>query len=214
MASSVDSRAPRKRRSNAERRASTRAAVLDATIEAIVRYGYKGATSTRIAELSGFTRGAQMHHFGTKAAMVGEALLHLHEHRIDEWMAELERELPKHGDRLEPFLWSLWRSFHSELFMAAMELRLAARSDPELKAVLIPAEREIGRRIRRVVVNALDEGNQSPERLRQVADHVVNAMRGMTEQWLLSPNAKRERHQLRVTEEVVRGLLAADPAPA
>jgi AcrR family transcriptional regulator len=69
---------PRTRIPNAERTESTRAALLKATIEAISRYGYQGATSVRIAELSGFTRGAQKHHFDNKAELVSAALVEVH----------------------------------------------------------------------------------------------------------------------------------------
>ncbi|BBF99059.1 MULTISPECIES: TetR/AcrR family transcriptional regulator [Pseudonocardia] len=194
----------RPRRSNAERRATTRAAVLDATITAIVRYGYRGATSERIAELSGLTRGAQKHHWATKNEMVAEALLHLHDRLMVVTVAELEG-----ASGVRPTLEALWRSFRSDLFTAATELHLAARIDDELRGVLTEVEREIGRRIRRITTRALDDGVHPPERLDEIGDHVVNVMRGMAFQTSLGARADREQRQLEVLEQAVHGLLRA-----
>ncbi|TKG72551.1 TetR/AcrR family transcriptional regulator [Prauserella endophytica] len=196
----------RKRRSNAERSATTRSAVLDATITAIVRYGYRGATSERIAELSGLTRGAQKHHWSNKAEMVAEALLHLH----DKLMAVTISELEQAADQgVGPALEALWRSFKSDLFTAADELHIAARSDEELRTLLIDVEREIGRRIRDITMSMLDDGRQSRQRLADIGAHAINVMRGMAFQSALLPSPERERRQLAVLEESVRDLLRA-----
>ncbi|MEV1294560.1 TetR family transcriptional regulator [Pseudonocardia sp. NPDC049635] len=202
----LDGTRGRARRSNADRRAATRTAVLDATITAIVRYGYRGATSQRIAELSGLTRGAQKHHWAGKAEMVAEALLHLHDRLMSATVAELERA----SGGIAPTLDALWRSFRSDLFTAATELHLAARIDDDLRTLLIEVEREIGRRIRTITTRALDDGAHSPERLDEIGDHVINVMRGMAFQASLGTGSGRERRQLRVLEEAVRRLLQED----
>lgn len=196
--------APTHRVPNADRRAATRSAVLDATIRAVVKYGYAGATSARIAELSGYTRGAQMHHFDTKAAMVSEALVHLHENRMNSSLGELE-EASRHG--LSAFLQALWETFQNDLFVAAAELRVAARNDEKLQAVLLPAEQKIGRRIQEFVSSALDDGRHESQSLEEVSDHIVNVLRGMAFQQMLHPREARAEHQLEVLEEAVRLLL-------
>ncbi|MEU6701760.1 helix-turn-helix domain-containing protein [Pseudonocardia sp. NPDC046786] len=197
----------RPRRSNAERRATTRSAVLDATVTAIVRHGYRGATSERIAQISGLTRGAQKHHWATKAEMMAEALLHLHDRLLASAVGELEQAS---DSGLRATIEALWRSFQSDLFTAATELHLAARIDDELRPLLIATEREIGRRIRSITTAALDDGTVSAQRLDEVGDHVVNVMRGMAFQSSLSPNPDRERHQLRTLEQAALGLLRSD----
>ena len=40
-------------------------------------YGYNGTTTPRVAEMAGVTRGAQVHHFGSKNDLVIAALQHL-----------------------------------------------------------------------------------------------------------------------------------------
>src|SRR5438309_628978 len=85
------------RRTQAERRAATRTALLDATIACLVEDGYAGTTTRRIAERAGLTPGAQQHHFATKIQLVTEALRHL----ADRLAAEvIEEGLPASGSEL------------------------------------------------------------------------------------------------------------------
>jgi AcrR family transcriptional regulator len=193
---------------NAERTETTRAALLKATIEAISRYGYQGATSVRIAELSGFTRGAQKHHFDNKAELVSAALVEVHER----WLAEAFPPLDSHElDTADDVVAALWKSIHSDLWMASLELRVAARNDDNLRELLIPVERQIGRRALNYVTSALKKGTEAgsvPEsRLRQLSDLAFNALRGMAMQRLLYADEAREKRQLRLLTEVVRAGL-------
>src|ERR1700682_1902920 len=54
------------RRSQAERSATTRDALLDATIACLVEDGYANTTTSRVAERAGVSRGAHLHHFQTR----------------------------------------------------------------------------------------------------------------------------------------------------
>src|SRR6516225_3743126 len=102
----LDDKKPRVRIPNAERTETTRAVLLDATIKAIVMYGYQGATSQRIAELSGFTRGAQKHHFNSKAELVAAALIDLHARYLVELSSHLAKGNPADLDHVVKTLWA------------------------------------------------------------------------------------------------------------
>ncbi|MGK2934140.1 MAG: TetR/AcrR family transcriptional regulator [Gemmatimonadaceae bacterium] len=52
----------------------TREAILGAAVEAYSKYGFRGATTRRIAELAGVNEVTLFRHFGSKDALVGEAL--------------------------------------------------------------------------------------------------------------------------------------------
>ncbi|HEY7946988.1 MAG TPA: helix-turn-helix domain-containing protein [Acidimicrobiales bacterium] len=58
--------AARRRRSQAERSATTRQALLEAGRTLFAERGFAGAGQEEIVELAGVTRGALSHHFGTK----------------------------------------------------------------------------------------------------------------------------------------------------
>lgn len=123
----------RSRRTQAERRAVTRAALLDATIAGLISRGYAGLTTAQIVESAGVTRGAQAHYFSTKAELVVEALQRLAE-RIG---ADLtSRPLRTSGSAQRQFAALLdrwWEVFSGEMFLAVAELWVAARTDDELR---------------------------------------------------------------------------------
>jgi AcrR family transcriptional regulator len=62
------------RRTQAERRATTRTALLDAALASLVEDGYANITTRRIAERAGVSPGTQQHYFATKADFVVEAM--------------------------------------------------------------------------------------------------------------------------------------------
>src|SRR6185369_6387055 len=76
----------RERRTQAERSATTRARLLDATIACLHDLGYAGTSTPEIARRAGLSRGAQLHHFPTKAELVTSAVEHLFLRRRDEFL--------------------------------------------------------------------------------------------------------------------------------
>ena len=125
--------ARRPRRTQAERRATTRAALLDATIDVLVERGYAGLTTTAVCERAGVTRGAQAHYFATKGELVVQALSHL----TDKLVAELVSKPLNVGDGpLEQYgvlLNRLWEIFSGPVSFAQLELFTAARTDDDLR---------------------------------------------------------------------------------
>ncbi|WP_436499264.1 TetR/AcrR family transcriptional regulator [Actinokineospora sp. HUAS TT18] len=120
------------RRTQEERSASMRQRLLDATIECLVTYGYSGTTTSKVAELAGVTRGAQVHHFPTKADLVTAAVRHLAIKRAEFTFARLDR-LRGSDDLIGAGLDLLWESHQGPVFAATMELWVASRTDPELR---------------------------------------------------------------------------------
>ncbi len=121
----------RKRRTQEERSASTRAKLLDATIACLFDLGYARMTTTDVATRAGVSRGAQLHHFPTKAALVTTAVEHLFDRRIAEFR-DAFATLPAEADRTTRAIDLLWSMFTGATFYAWLELAVAARTDPEL----------------------------------------------------------------------------------
>jgi AcrR family transcriptional regulator len=122
----------------------TRQRVLDAAIVCVVRDGYASASTVRIAEAAGVSRGALMHHFQSREALVAAAVEHLAQRRGAE-LARRGQDLPVGLRRVAAALDLLWDSFSGDLFKATLELWTAARTDPGLCARVDEAERRIGR---------------------------------------------------------------------
>jgi len=138
-------------RTQAERRAETRAALVDATVESLVTYGYAGTTTGRIAELAGVSRGAQTPYFRSRAELVGAAVTHLSELRI---AAAHERFSGKEVT-VEEGLDAIWEGHQGPAFDAALELWVASRTDEELRKNMVKVERDVVAAIAREAESAL-----------------------------------------------------------
>jgi AcrR family transcriptional regulator len=113
--------------------------LLDATIDCLVEYGYAGTTTTKVADRAGVTRGAQVHHFPTKADLVTSAIRHLAAKRTEVAMAELDR-LKESADPIGDALQLLWEMHQGPVFSATVELWVASRTDPELRQQMAMVE--------------------------------------------------------------------------
>jgi AcrR family transcriptional regulator len=131
----------RPRRTQAERSAATRERLLDAALDCLVDRGYAAATTTEVAERAGVSRGAQLHHYPNRAALVAAAVQHLYARLTTAYQEGFAR-LPQQADRLRAAIDLLWSMFAEPRYAAVLELFTAARTDAELRAHLRPvAER-------------------------------------------------------------------------
>lgn len=130
------------RRTQAERRAATRTALLDAAVECLAEEGYANTTTRRIAERAGVTPGALQHHFASRAELLGHARRHLGSRFAEQMFGHDSANLPTVRQRTERRLDRMWDLLKGPLFAAMMELWVAARTDVELRKELIGAERD------------------------------------------------------------------------
>lgn len=130
-------RAPRTQQ---QRRDETRRALLDAAVESLIEVGFARTTTLEVQRRADVSRGALLHHFPSKAELLVAAIAHLAEMRAHE-LKRLSAELPEGRARTDAVLGLLWQCFSGTFFQVAMELRTAARTDPELRPVLATAER-------------------------------------------------------------------------
>ncbi|SNR48123.1 transcriptional regulator, TetR family [Haloechinothrix alba] len=124
--------APRRRRTQGERSATTRRALLEATIDCLVEDGYVNLTTTKVAARAEVSRGAQVHHFPTRATLVIEAIQYLIGQVSQSLFNEIE-QLPVGSDRADRALDLLWNTFRGRLFQAALQISVAGPGDPEIE---------------------------------------------------------------------------------
>ena len=172
-----------------ERSRATQARLLEATVECLVEHGWSGTTGTVVAARAGVSRGAQLHHYPTKAALVMAAVEHLAERRADEIRAEAVA-LPSGPGRLDRVIDMLAVAFTGPLFVAALELWLAARTDPELRDALVPLEARVGREMHRLTVELLGVDEQIPG-VRESVQATLDLLRGLGVANLLSDDSAR-----------------------
>lgn len=160
----------------AERTAAMRQRLLEATVESLVELGWSGTSTTGVSQRAGVSRGAQLHHFPTKQALVVAAVEHLTQLRRDE-LTRAAGELPIRG-RTRAVLDILAAQFTSPVFFAALELWVAARTEPELQRAVAPLERRVGRETHAHALKllAVDESRGSNRALVQAT---LDLLRGL-----------------------------------
>ena len=157
-------------RTQQQRREETRRALLDAAVQSLIEVGFARTTTLEVQRRADVSRGALLHHFPSKAELLVAAVDHLAEMRAREMKAfasQLPPERPPSpasagageasgagepvaagsDPRTGAVLDLLWQCFSGTFFKVSMELRTAARTDPELRRVLTVAERSLRDRI-------------------------------------------------------------------
>lgn len=139
----------RTRRTQAERTAQTRRAVLDATIDALVEFGFRAVTTTDVAHRARVSIGALLHHFPTKSDLLCAAVAHSFDRNVEEYRAVMPEPDPS-ADQVDIAIELLWSMYERPTYIAWQELWTAARTDADLAAAVVEIDRKMMAAIERV----------------------------------------------------------------
>lgn len=203
MASQTVTRVPQEERTRA-----MRARLLEATVELLVEKGYAGTSTTLVSERAGVSRGAQLHHFPTKQDLVVAAVQHVTEVRGAE-LAAAAANLPSGPRRTRAVLQVLGDHFTSPVFTAALELWVAARTDPGLLAEVAPLELKVGRETHRMTVDLLGADESRPG-VRELVQATLDLVRGLG---LANTISDDRRRRTRILDEWAKTLDTALERP-
>jgi AcrR family transcriptional regulator len=171
--------APPRRRTQAERRAATRGALLDAALACLVQEGYANLTTRNVAERAGVSQGTQMHYFPSRETFLAEVVRHVTLKLVDELRRQDGLRARSGRRRVEELLNRVWEIHGGPVFQATMELWVAGRTDAEIGAAI----REVARDVDRMV--ARGAGELCPElmasaRGAELLDLSLATMRGLS----------------------------------
>lgn len=139
-------------RTQAERRASTQAKILDATVESLVAVGYAGASTPEICRRAGVSQGALFRYWPAKADLLADAAAHL----LGRVTTAYEQAFSGKGIGVREALEALWSAYRQPDLLAAVELYVAARTDPDLAAALARIEPAHRANLHRIALAVLD----------------------------------------------------------
>lgn len=117
------------RQSQESRSATTRAQILEATLNCLRELGYRGTTLTQIQTRAAVSRGALLHHFKTKAELVAYAMASFYVGRLERQQARFA-SIPT-SSRLRERL-AIMRAESEAHLPVTAEFTLAMRTDGEL----------------------------------------------------------------------------------
>jgi AcrR family transcriptional regulator len=130
-----------RRRTQAERSATTRAAVIDAAAYCISENGFANTTTAHIARRAGVTWGAIQHQFGDKDAI----FFALIERSLDDLVETVHSAVNEREgleQRAHGFVLGMWQAYQTPAFRAGLEILLSTRSEKN---------KDFGKRTRRFI---------------------------------------------------------------
>jgi AcrR family transcriptional regulator len=135
------------------RREMTRQTLVEAAAEVFARKGFYGASLEEIAEAAGFTRGAIYSNFGNKEELLYAVL----DDSIDRQLRAVTGAMDEQsrgivGDAVAATAaWRTARPLGDSWPALALELRLSALRNPEVRKRLAEVEREAGEKVARLI---------------------------------------------------------------
>ena len=117
---------------NEERSRQTRGRILTAAFECIYEKGYSRTTTTEVIRLAEVSRGALLHHFPTREALLAAAVEEVFARQLENFRIAFA-DFPEEG-RAEATIDLLWSIVRGPPYYVWLELVVAARTDPKLLA--------------------------------------------------------------------------------
>lgn len=110
--------------------------LIDATLHCLTADGYAGTTVSSIVRRAGVSRGAHLHHFPNKHALILEATEYLMR-RAYRVLGEMLLAIAEDENRVSAVVEGAWKAVYgTRLFGAYFELMTAAKHDAELARAL------------------------------------------------------------------------------
>ena len=120
----------------------TRSRILESAIDLLAENGYSGTSTRAVAARAGVSQGALQHHFPSKSGLFVSAMAMLAQ-RVSEDFLAATPEVVDPVERFGTIVDRLLAVFTGPAFAAGLELRLAARSEKDLRLALAELELEL-----------------------------------------------------------------------
>jgi len=126
------------RRTQEERRAETRAKLIDATLKLLAERGVAKVTTEEVAKAAGLTRGSIQYHFASPNDLLKAAVIEL-PNRLGTKLDVAKLQALPLADRIDRVVDQMWNGYGSATYTAFVELVVRGRLDPELKFHVLDA---------------------------------------------------------------------------
>ncbi len=199
------------RRTQAERRASTRARILTCTADSLLERGYAATTISEIQERAGMARGTVQHHFPTRAELLIAAITHVVDARLEKFRREAEL-LPPDQDRMQAVVDLAWRDLNSPAFFTALELWVAARTDADLRERLLSEETRVFAEMRKLYAQVLCEPYTSDARTETLVEFTIALLSGLSVTAMLTGSLGQREAVLRRWKRALAVMVGQLPA--
>jgi AcrR family transcriptional regulator len=158
--------------------------LIEATLDVIHDRGYRSASTPEFASRAGVSRGALLHHFPTRSDIIIAAMERLLGDGTREIRAVAEKAARQEVG-LEEFVEFLWELFSGRFFYISLEFINEARTDPDLRARMMPVVRDFHAALDSIWVEFEKQEADAPRRMGVALNLTVCLVRGMGVQTVL-----------------------------
>jgi AcrR family transcriptional regulator len=178
-----------------ERSTKMRARLLRATVRCLLQLGYTRTSTTEVCRRAKVSRGAQLHHFPTKAELVAAAVEQVFLDRMTELATLIER-LGEGALDTRTVFDHLWAVYKGEAFYAWLELVVAARTDASLRQHVRAVDARFTRRAEAMCGAALGAKLHDAKEVPRVTRLVLATFDGLAMHRILVEDDKAAREVL------------------
>ena len=199
--------AARPRRTQAERRATTRASLIAAAVEMVVRNGTGDVRLNEVAALAGVTKGAIQYHFASKVDLQLAVL----EAGWMDLIDRIERIGPVDGplaDRVDLLVEVMWESYSRDACHASFVIAATTAPDSELRVRQEHLYRSARDTLERTWAAAFADTGLGPEALRAVRRFARIYITGLLTHRRVDPDTPPMRPQLETLKVVLAQMLS------
>ena len=165
--------------------------IMQATLECLSTRGYADTTFGTIAQCAGVSRGALQHHYTERNLLIAGALEMLGQQLEPDILAHAKNK-PAGRKRMVYVLDLLWEASLAAPVTAIQDVRAAARTDMQLREVLLPLEHRVREHQYLVVAGAFGVDSDQSADYRRRIDTLFATARGLA----ISLNLGWERHEI------------------
>ena len=166
------------RRTQEQRSRETREKLLQATIEVLLESGYAGLTTAQVDARAGVSSGARVHHYPTKADLVIAATRMAYDRATE--LCQRRADVARRSvEPIRHFVEDCHSIYFDWPFIAALEVVIAARTDPALMKKIHPVLNQFHATMKATWMSALVDAGYDKVEAEVTLRLTLNMMRGM-----------------------------------
>jgi AcrR family transcriptional regulator len=197
-----------RRRTQAERSEETRTRILKAAANLIRTRGYARFRTADVAEAAGLSRGAQLHHFPTKDALVVATLAYVFAQAQD-LSRRRASNVNRPRDLIEAVIADAREFFFSEHFKVAIDIVLSTSTHQSVRKQIIEIAHKARRPVEVAWTEALVSSGVSGQQAADIVALTLSVVRGMAVRTLLDNDPQWFDKLFGVWREMIKVFLAS-----
>lgn len=194
--------------------AMMRARLRAATEQLIAEVGVEAASAAAIALRCGVSRGAMLHHYPTRDALIIDTAAHFWQ-RARDTVASLAEDVSNGRTDVATFVDRLYEDvFRANALVTMLDLMVSGRSDTRIGEAVNRILTDLFTSYEDLGVRAFHSSKLPPERIRVIITLIVSTLRGLRIQNNINPDEARVRAVLASLTEAAEVLLQKETRSA